>query len=114
MTWHSLGKAGELIAAHFLRQKGYRIIQQNFKTKCGEIDIIARDRKKQLVFIEVKTRSSLHLGQPEESVTPEKLVHLRRCAQIYLSQHRLHCSCRLEILSIIWGNPPTCKIIPAD
>jgi len=109
----SLGQAGELLAIKFLQQHGYRIIQQNFKTRFGEIDIIARHRR-QLVFIEVKTRSSVEFGHPEEAVTEKKLLHLKRCAQVYLLQKRLDCTCRFEVLSVQWGSPPACKLLPLD
>lgn len=113
MKAHTFGQSGEVIAVKFLRQQGYRILERNFRTKCGEIDIIAR-KKNQLVFIEVKTRSSSNFGLPEEAVTEKKLFHLRRCVEFYLLKKKLKVSYRLEILSILWGTPPVCRIIPVD
>ncbi|MDP4857645.1 MAG: YraN family protein, partial [Desulfobacterales bacterium] len=60
------GKAGESIAARFLRKMGYRILEQNYRTVLGEIDIIARDRDT-LVFVEVKARTSGRYGNPKSA-----------------------------------------------
>lgn len=81
-TTRSAGKLGENFAAEYLRKKGYKILQRNFHTKFGEIDIIALDGKT-LVFIEVKTRWSKEFGYPEESVTPKKIRHLIKAAWYY-------------------------------
>ncbi|PIQ97014.1 MAG: YraN family protein, partial [Nitrospinae bacterium CG11_big_fil_rev_8_21_14_0_20_56_8] len=66
-----LGQEGERKAADFLRSKGYRILQRNFRCAAGEIDIIAEDRKT-VVFVEVKTRSGEGVGHPSLAVTPAK------------------------------------------
>ena len=62
-----LGRAGEVKAAEFLKKKGYKIIKTNYKTYCGEIDIIANDGE-YTVFVEVKTRTSDEFGAPAEAV----------------------------------------------
>lgn len=65
-----LGKIGEELAAKYLTQNKYKIIQRNFRCKLGKIDIIAYDLKnKELVFFEVKTRSNFKYGRPSEAVT---------------------------------------------
>jgi putative endonuclease len=79
-----LGKIGEDEACQFLKDKGYAIIQRNFNSKFGEIDIIAKD-KDCLCFIEVKTRSNLDLGSPLEAITLNKRRHLIRSAQHFMS-----------------------------
>ncbi|HDH53078.1 MAG TPA: YraN family protein, partial [Nitrospirae bacterium] len=66
-----LGQKGEELAVKYLRKKGYKIIKQNYKTKIGEIDIIANDGGT-LVFVEVKTRESIAYGMPFEAVNSYK------------------------------------------
>ncbi|HSX58230.1 MAG TPA: YraN family protein [Candidatus Saccharimonadales bacterium] len=84
MTNQTFGKSGEEQAAEFLRKQGYKIIEQNFRSVFGEIDIIAHD-KDTLVYVEVKTRSSSAFGAPEEAVGYKKLQHLLKAAAFYRS-----------------------------
>ena len=81
------GNKGEGIATRYLRNKGYRILMQNFRTKNGEIDIIATKRDT-LVFVEVKTRLSTEFGTPLEAITPRKVITMTRTAEYYKSTHR--------------------------
>lgn len=83
----ALGRWGEEEAVRFLRRRGLKIIACNYKSPVGEIDIIARD-KKQLVFIEVKTRRSNCFGTPQEAVGVRKQRQIIRTAQWYLSEKR--------------------------
>jgi putative endonuclease len=80
---HELGKEGEQEAEEYLIREGYKIIERNFSCKTGEIDLIALD-KKEIVFIEVKTRMGIEYGLPSEAVTKLKLKHILRTAQYYL------------------------------
>jgi len=99
-----LGKRGEEATADFLRKKGYRIIERNYKNRLGEIDIIAKD-KKTLCFIEVKTRTSLRFGYPQEAVTERKQKKINRVALAYLKQYNLlQISARFDIVSVIFNN----------
>lgn len=100
-----LGKKGEQKAIEFLKEKGYRIIEQNFLKRMGEIDIIAFDPgHKEYVFIEVKTRSNLNFGHPEESVTQQKIDKIVRTAEIWLNNKNLDDSeWRIDIISVYWG-----------
>ena len=80
------GNQGEKIAAKYLAGKGFKIIETNFYTKWGEIDIIAfKDQR--LHFIEVKTRTSLRFGRPEAAVTRNKYQKAKRAVIIYLRQN---------------------------
>jgi len=83
----SLGKKGEDIALDFLKKNGYGIIKRNYRTKLGEIDIIARE-KDTLCFIEVKTRSSLRFGSPKEAVFPSKQRQISKVALTFLKEHK--------------------------
>jgi len=84
MTKLETGISGEKKAVGFLRNQGYKILETNFRTKFGEIDIIAIDQGV-LVYIEVKTRSSDQFGLPEEAVGYRKLQHLLKAAAFYRS-----------------------------
>jgi putative endonuclease len=77
------GRLGEDLATKFLEAKGYKILDRNYSTKFGELDIIARDGET-LVFVEVKTKTSDQFGSPEEMITPHKLHQIQNTAQSYL------------------------------
>jgi len=77
------GEAGEALAARLLRKRGYKILETNHRNPLGEIDLIARDGDS-LVFVEVKTRKSLHFGSPKWAVTPRKQRKLSMVALYYL------------------------------
>lgn len=80
------GDLGEEIAAGYLKDKGYTILERNWRYKHWEVDIIA-SLKHKLHFIEVKTRNSLRFGKPEESITREKMTHMKNAAEQYQYQH---------------------------
>ncbi len=94
-----LGKLAEDLACLTLKQKGYQIIQRNFCTKNGEIDIIAKD-KQTLVFVEVKAKTGIFFGSPEEMVNRRKLEKIKLMAQIYLEQKKI--PCRIDAVTIIF------------
>ena len=95
-----LGKRGEELAIGFLKKLHYKILEKNFRCKLGEIDIIALQGKT-LVFIEVKTRSSLEYGSPQTSVTPKKRNQLTKVAFFYLQKNRLFGrDARFDVVSV--------------
>jgi putative endonuclease len=105
----NLGKWGEQLAVDHLTGLGYRIIATNHRTPFGEIDIIARDGD-ELVFIEVKTRSSNALGNPEGSITANKQQHILDSAQHYLTTlEPLVDEWRVDVVAIT-GRPGNSKI----
>ncbi len=79
----STGKEGEDFAVRFLKKKGLKILERNFRTPIGEIDIVAKDGST-IVIVEVKTRKGLGRGHPLEAVDLRKQKRLRRLAQLYL------------------------------
>lgn len=83
----TLGRLGEDLATRFLLDAGLDILDRNWRCRHGEIDIVARDDG-ELVFVEVKTRSSLAFGHPLEAITPRKLARLRRLAAEWCSENR--------------------------
>ena len=87
MDRREVGKLGEKTARKFLKKRGYRIRETSFRCRHGEIDIIAQ-RKDWLVFVEVRTKSSLDFGTPEESITQAKKQKLITLALTYTSTHQ--------------------------
>ncbi len=77
------GKESESIAVRYLKKNGYKILEQNYRNKLGEIDIIAKD-KKTLAFVEVKARRSSGYGSPKWAVTPKKQRKISMVALYYL------------------------------
>lgn len=84
----TFGANGEEIAKNYLIKKGYQILTQNYHSRFGEIDIIAKDRDC-FVFVEVKTRSNASFGTPLEAITVFKLRKLIKTSQFYLNQFKL-------------------------
>ena len=85
-----IGKKGEDIAVVFLKKKGWRILERNFRKQYGEIDIIAIDKSEKepiLVFVEVKTRTSNLYGTPLEAITHWKIKPLEKTMQLYIAEH---------------------------
>ncbi|RJQ35721.1 YraN family protein [Candidatus Microgenomates bacterium] len=104
------GKKGEEIAESFLRKKGYKIIERNFRIKGGEIDIIA-SKDNVLVFVEVKTRKSAEFGSPLEAITYWKLKSLIKTAQYFkLSHPNLPEQLRIDAVSVELSDGKEIKI----
>ena len=107
-----LGKRGEQLAVEFLQKKGYQIIERNWHLGKNEIDIIARDGKF-IVVVEVKTRSSNQLMEPETAVTRDKQKILVRAANAYVRYNHIDSEVRFDIISIlIVKDTPTINHIP--
>lgn len=95
-----LGKSGEDRAARFLARQGYRILERNYRAPFGEIDLIALHRG-ELVFVEVKTRTSDVYGAPELAVNPRKQQRMIKAALGYIKNKKLHqVSCRFDVVAI--------------
>jgi putative endonuclease len=95
-----LGAEGEDAAARFLQEQGYSILDRNFSTKHGEIDLIARDGNT-LVFVEVKLRRSAEFGRPEEAVTRSKVLQIGRAALDFIAKKRLsEVHCRFDVIAV--------------
>ncbi|MGI9951054.1 YraN family protein [Moorellaceae bacterium AZ2] len=95
-----IGRQGEEAAAAFLQEKGFRLRERNFRCGLGELDIVAEEGG-EIVFIEVRTRSSNLLGTPQESVDWRKQHRLRRLAAYYLQQKGLAgLPCRFDVVAV--------------
>ncbi|MCG6158448.1 YraN family protein [Rubinisphaera margarita] len=98
----SLGRRGEDEAVKFLKRLRMRIVARNHANRFGEIDIIARDGA-QLVFVEVRTRSSQDHGTPAETVNHRKQQKLTRAATAFLQRHPERTSSpRFDVVTIVW------------
>lgn len=97
----TLGEQGENVAAQFLAANSFRILQRNFRTRSGEIDIIAQTGRT-IVFVEVKTRSNTVYGQPAEYVTRRKQERLLKAALYYLhSNGQDDALARFDVVEVI-------------
>lgn len=101
MQKKELGKKGEEIAIRFLKKNGYKIIERNYVCKVGEMDIIARE-KDTLVFIEVKTRTSMAFGPPQLAVNSTKQMQLSKVALYFLKEKELEdVKARFDVVAIV-------------
>ena len=98
----AVGASGEQIAANYLISQGYRILERNFRSRGGEVDIVAKDRQGCIAFVEVKTRRSLAYGLPQLAVTQRKQHQISKGALAWLSKNRLHgCSARFDVIAVL-------------
>ena len=99
----SLGRRGERAAVWYLRRRGYKILAQGSRLKPGELDIVALDRHRTLVFVEVKTRQSQDTGHPAEAVNLDKQRRLTRLAVTFMKRHGLlEYPARFDVIAITW------------
>ena len=109
----ALGISGENLACEELARQGYAILETRYRTRVGEIDIVAQDGAT-LVFVEVKTRTSERFGPPAEAVTRRKQHRVVTMARWYLSEKHLHgCLCRFDVVTVLWrrGTDPEIEVV---
>jgi len=109
----ALGQRGENVAARYLRDQGYKILERNFRCEVGEVDIIARDGRA-LVFTEVKTRE-MDDPTPEDQVNQIKRHQLTKAAKFYLSRYGTpQPPARFDVVAIVWpsGREPQIRHTP--
>src|SRR2546422_11255168 len=111
MTGRSvLGEEGERAAARFLEARGYRILERNYRTRRGEIDLIAEDGRI-LVFVEVKVRLDDRFGGPAAAITRAKQARIARLAQQYLVWRRgCDPACRVGVVFVSGADPRTPRV----
>lgn len=97
------GQIGEEFTVKYLKKKGYKILETNFHSRFGEIDIIAR-KNKYIAFVEVKTRDEKYIVHPLEAVTKSKQNKIILTAQYYLLQLKDNLQPRFDVASIICSN----------
>jgi putative endonuclease len=105
------GILGEELAVRELERLGYAILARRYRTRCGEIDIVADDSGT-LVFVEVKARADDEFGTAAEAVTPWKQRRLARMAKDYLTRERIgDCACRFDVVAIMFDRiPPSIEV----
>jgi len=107
------GKNGEDLAVSCLLKQGYKIIERNYRTKLGEIDIIASDRGC-VCFIEVRSINTQSVGLPEDTINKKKRAHISRAALSYIKRYRLFdASCRFDVVCIdkAGANVPEIRLV---
>jgi putative endonuclease len=96
----SSGKSGEEQAISCLRKEGYKIIERNYRTKLGEIDIIA-EHKGCVCFVEVRAKNNPAFGLPEETILKKKQLQISKAALMYIKNRRLEDKdCRFDVVSV--------------
>jgi putative endonuclease len=106
MSTKTLGERGEKLAATWLQHRGFRIVESNYRSRLGEIDLVCRDGR-ELVFVEVKTKSSAAFSDPVQSVTNTKQHKVRRLAEEYMISRRLEDSeVRFDVLGVTVDSEP--------
>ena len=109
----SLGERGEMAACGFLKEHGYEILEKNYKCKLGEIDVIAR-RYGRLAFVEIKTRTSVQFGTPQEAVNLQKQEKIFKVAQWYMKEKKfVKTPVAFDVVAILWkeGQAPEIRLI---
>jgi putative endonuclease len=107
-----LGKEGERVAEQYLKNKGYKLVERNYRCSVGELDLIVLDRRV-VVFVEVKTRTGQGFGSPLEAVEFRKQKKMIQAAQYFLSEKKLHQrDARFDVVGISWpGREPVVEHI---
>ena len=101
MAQHNeLGKKGEQLAVDFLIENNYNIVERNYRFDKAEVDIIAQ-KGSILAIIEVKTRSSLDFGNPQDFVKPKQIKNLVKAVDEYITENNLDTEVRVDIIAIV-------------
>jgi len=109
-----LGDSAEALAAKYLKDKDYRVLARQYKKIFGEIDLVCQDGD-EVVFVEVKSLASSEYGYPEQAVTSEKIGHILKVSEEYLTKNHLQDSpWRIDVVAIEYqSDPPTITHIEA-
>ena len=98
---NELGQWGEDLAVAYLQEKGYQLIERDWKSGRRDIDIIAKDETGTIVFVEVKTRRSRVFGEPEEAIDYRKMQSLQQAINHYIKFRHINNDVRFDIISIV-------------
>ncbi len=101
------GKLGEEIAADYLIKKGYEIIKRNYRYGQGEIDLITKSPiSGEIVFVEIKTRNNLELGDPVYAINKTKISQIKKIAELYVYENNIkEIDCRFDVITILLTDP---------
>ncbi len=108
LTTKVIGDRGERIAARYLKEKGYRVMDRNYRYRRAELDLVCFEPEGEaggeIVFVEVKSRQGLEHGRPEEAVHWKKRRQIEKAARAYLYERKMEgSSCRFDVVSIHAG-----------
>jgi len=106
MNSSSIGKLGENIAREYLENKGYKIIEQNYKTKYAEIDLIAK-KDNVLIFVEVRSKAGEQFGSPEDTINREKKRRLKMNSMGYVNRVKWRKGYRVDAVCIVFNPDQT-------
>ena len=110
MAQHNeLGKRGEQLAVDFLLKNNYQILERNYRFEKAEIDIIAQ-KKEVLAVVEVKTRSKIDFGNPQDFVKPKQIKNLTKAVDAYVTSNELEVEVRFDIIAIVKKSSKEFKI----
>ncbi len=99
-TAKARGDRGEAEVARYLRKKGYTLLASQWRCRFGELDLVARDRRGTVCFVEVKLRTGTAYGLPREAVDRHKRERLRRAAACWLSVHDIDAPARFDVAEV--------------
>lgn len=107
-----VGMYGENLAANYLLLNGYDIVDRNFRTRAGEIDLVSK-RDNVYTFTEVKTRRSTHYGSPEEAVDQQKWERIQEIASVWLERHKMEPESpfKMDIISVQLNRDGTSQLV---
>ncbi len=97
-----IGELGEQKAVELIKEKGYKVLERNVENKYGEIDIVARD-KKEMVFVEVRSKTGTNFGLPEETIKHRKKKKLIRNAKRYINYKKINRSYRIDVIGVVFN-----------
>jgi TIGR00252 family protein len=102
-TTNDIGDQGENLAASVLRDNGYRILERNYRFNRNEIDLVCQGPQREVVFVEVKTRTGTGYGRPTASITTDKQQALIEAARGYLHEREMEgTAARFDVIGILW------------
>ena len=104
------GDRGEAEVARYLRKKGYTLLASQWRCRFGELDLVARDRRGTVCFVEVKLRSTGSIGLPREFVDARKQERLRTAAAAYLSTHNIDAPARFDVAEVYAENDGSLRV----
>jgi putative endonuclease len=105
-----IGRLGEGFAKKYLQRKGYKVLQQNYRTRYAEIDLVVR-KKDMLVVVEVRTKTGERFGTPEETLNKKKLEKVKKNAAAYAAQSKWSKLYRIDAVCIVLGGNKTIERI---
>ena len=109
-TARAAGNRGEAEVARYLRKKGYTLLASQWRCRFGELDLVAKDKRGTVCFVEVKLRGSGAIGLPREFVDRRKQERLRRTAAAYLSTHEMDAPARFDVAEVYAQSDGTLRV----